>query len=110
MLPNKQKLPIFLKGKMSSFRMCNTQALLATMVAARVVARHMHCLQLVSEFWILLVIPTFPKTPIIPTVLSRKDRYNIFAVSGAENLLFGKSRYNDITNNEDILQDFQNPD
>ena len=29
--------------------MCTTQALLATMVAARVVARHMHCLPLVSR-------------------------------------------------------------
>jgi len=36
----------FPRGEMSSFRMCNTQALLATVVAARVVARHMHCLRI----------------------------------------------------------------
>jgi len=39
----------FPRVERSSFRMCTTQALLATMVATRVVARHMHCLQVVSR-------------------------------------------------------------
>ncbi len=78
MLPNKQKLPIFLKWKMSSFRMCNTQALLATMVAARGVARRMHCLPIVlgildaSCYTDLQIIPTFPEMPAMPTVSGKK--------------------------------------
>ena len=39
----------FPRMERSSFRMCNTQALLATMVAAWVVARHMHCLRILCR-------------------------------------------------------------
>lgn len=38
----------FPHGEISSFRMYNTQALLDTMVAAKVVARHMHYLRFVT--------------------------------------------------------------